>query len=131
MRAELSQLHRRLSATILYVTHDQVEAMTMGQRIAVMNEGRLQQCAQPLEVYSRPANLFVAGFIGSPAINLFAGELRSTEDGCLFSSPAFELLLSCHDPTLGGLAQLGVRPENLRLVDRGTFPALVRVVGPV
>ncbi|MGD8866313.1 MAG: ATP-binding cassette domain-containing protein, partial [Gemmatimonadales bacterium] len=84
MRAELSQLHRRLNATIIYVTHDQVEAMTMGQRIAVMNDGRLQQYAKPLEVYREPANVFVARFIGSPAINLFSGVLTASEGGWRF-----------------------------------------------
>ncbi len=131
MRAELSQLHRRLNATILYVTHDQVEAMTMGQRIAVMNEGRLQQCAQPLEVYRKPANLFVAGFIGSPAINLFAGELRQVQDGAVFSSAAFELSVPGKAAQFGGPAALGVRPEDLRLCAEGSFSALVRVVEPV
>src|SRR5439155_476075 len=70
MRMELSRLHQRLAATMIYVTHDQVEAMTMGDRIAVMDRGRLQQVADPLTLYHQPANLFVAGFIGSPPINL-------------------------------------------------------------
>jgi multiple sugar transport system ATP-binding protein len=131
MRAELSQLHRRLGATILYVTHDQVEAMTMGQRIAVMNEGRLQQCAEPLEVYRKPANLFVAGFIGSPAINLFDGELTSANAVCVFRTKNFELSVPCSETLPAGPATLGVRPEDLRLSDRGTFSAVVRVVEPV
>ena len=71
MRAEIIRLHQRLGATMIYVTHDQTEAMTMGTRIVVMNEGRIQQAAPPLEVYSRPANPFVAGFIGTPPMNLF------------------------------------------------------------
>ena len=74
-RAELIELQRRLSATFVYVTHDQVEAMTMGDRIAIMNEGRLQQVGPPQEVYDRPANLFVARFIGSPPMNTVAGEV--------------------------------------------------------
>jgi multiple sugar transport system ATP-binding protein len=131
MRAELSQLHRRLGATILYVTHDQVEAMTMGQRIAVMNEGRLQQCAEPLEVYRKPANLFVAGFIGSPAINLFEGDLASADNGWVFRAKTFELSVPCTGAPPAGPATLGVRPEDLRLSDRGTFSAVVRVVEPV
>ncbi|UCF18808.1 MAG: ABC transporter ATP-binding protein [Gemmatimonadota bacterium] len=131
MRAELSQLHRRLKATILYVTHDQVEAMTMGQRIAVMNEGRLQQCAEPLEVYRKPANIFVAGFIGSPAINLFAGDLRRDQDVWTFSSATFELAVPGNAALFGGPVALGARPEDLRLCEKGSFAALVRVVEPV
>jgi multiple sugar transport system ATP-binding protein len=132
MRAELSQLHRRLNATILYVTHDQVEAMTMGQRIAIMNEGRLQQYAQPLEVYRKPANLFVASFIGSPSINLFEGKLNESDEGWLFKGPDFALSLRHAQSPPTGAVTLGVRPEDLRLVDYGsTFTAEVRVVEPV
>ncbi|MBU6402770.1 MAG: ABC transporter ATP-binding protein [Verrucomicrobia bacterium] len=75
LRIELAQLHQRLRATMLYVTHDQVEAMTLGDRIAVLHQGRIQQVADPLTLYQRPANLFVAGFIGSPPMNLFRGAL--------------------------------------------------------
>lgn len=76
MRAEIIRLHNRLGATMIYVTHDQIEAMTMGERIVVMSAGRIQQVAPPLEVYERPANPFVAGFIGTPPMNLFpAGTL--------------------------------------------------------
>ncbi|UCC75133.1 MAG: ABC transporter ATP-binding protein [Gemmatimonadota bacterium] len=131
MRAELSQLHRRLNATILYVTHDQVEAMTMGQRIAIMNEGRLQQCAEPLAVYRAPANRFVAGFIGSPAINFFNGELGSSESGWLFKGKDFQLDVPCSAAPPAGPATLGARPEDLRIGDSGTFGAVVRVVEPV
>jgi multiple sugar transport system ATP-binding protein len=132
MRAELAQLHRRLNATIVYVTHDQVEAMTMGQRIAVMHEGRLQQCAAPLDVYRKPANLFVAGFIGSPAINLFDGTLTSDKSGWQFRCENFSLSLPCEDSPPDVPATLGVRPEDLRLTNKaGTFKAAVRVVEPV
>lgn len=132
MRAELSQLHRRLNATIIYVTHDQVEAMTMGQRIAVMNDGQLQQYAKPLEVYRQPANVFVAGFIGSPAINLFSGALTAAEDGWRFQGEDFELgIASATEPPYAAAA-LGVRPEDLKLQDGGgAFGAEVRVVEPV
>lgn len=132
MRAELSQLHRRLNATIIYVTHDQVEAMTMGQRIAVMSEGKLQQYAEPLEVYRRPANVFVAGFIGSPSINLFSGELKSGKDGWQFSGDGFELRVASQQEPPAGAVTLGVRPEDLKLADdKGTFAAEVRVVEPI
>ena len=131
MRAELSQLHRRLNATILYVTHDQVEAMTMGQRIAIMNDGRLQQCAQPLEVYRAPANRFVAGFIGSPSINFFDGTLEHSEPGWLFRGKDFQLAVPGSGMPPAGPTTLGARPEDLRIGDSGTFTALVRVVEPV
>jgi multiple sugar transport system ATP-binding protein len=132
MRAELSQLHRRLNATIIYVTHDQVEAMTMGQRIAVMDQGRLQQCAEPLEVYRKPANLFVAGFIGSPSINFFEGELKSAGDAWQFRGDGFELRVPCAGPPPAGPATLGVRPEDLQLTSGdSTFSAVVRVVEPI
>ena len=132
MRAELSQLHRRLNATIIYVTHDQVEAMTMGQRIAIMDEGRLQQCAPPLEVYRKPQNLFVASFIGSPSINLFEGELDVTDEACTFRGRDFQLEVPCSDAPPAGAVTLGVRPEDLQLTDaRASFTAIARVVEPI
>jgi multiple sugar transport system ATP-binding protein len=79
MRSELNRLHRRLKATMIYVTHDQVEAMTMGDRIVVMERGTIQQVAPPLEVYRRPSNLFVAGFIGTPPMNVLRGRFEPRE----------------------------------------------------
>ena len=76
MRAEIKELHQRLKVTTVYVTHDQIEAMTMADKIVVMNHGRIEQAGAPLELYDRPANLFVAGFIGSPAMNLLAGRIK-------------------------------------------------------
>ena len=132
MRAELSQLHRRLNATIIYVTHDQVEAMTMGQRIAVLNDGRLQQYAKPLEVYREPANIFVARFIGSPAINLFSGVLTTNEGGWRFESDGFGLDIESDREIPVGAVTVGIRPEDLQLQDSGgAFRAVVRVVEPV
>ena len=84
MRAEISRLHARLGSTMVYVTHDQVEAMTLGHRVAVMGDGRLQQVAAPIELYQRPANLFVAGFIGSPPMNLLEGTLVGEGDALIF-----------------------------------------------
>ena len=81
MRTELLRLHQRISTTTIYVTHDQVEAMTMGDRVAVLRDGRLQQVDAPQRIYEQPANLFVAGFIGSPAMNVVEAELRSAGDG--------------------------------------------------
>ncbi len=77
MRVEIARLHRRLGATMIYVTHDQIEAMTLGQRIVVFNQGEIQQIDTPMRLYSKPANLFVAGFLGSPAMNFFRGTLRA------------------------------------------------------
>ncbi|HOX28443.1 MAG TPA: sn-glycerol-3-phosphate ABC transporter ATP-binding protein UgpC, partial [bacterium] len=82
MRVELSRLHRRLQTTIVYVTHDQVEAMTMGSRIAIMNEGRLMQAGAPMDIYNEPANKFVAAFIGSPSMNFFEGTLDNGSFKC-------------------------------------------------
>jgi multiple sugar transport system ATP-binding protein len=125
-RAELQRLHQRLGATMLYVTHDQVEALTMGDRVAVLRGGILQQLAPPDEVYRRPANRFVASFIGSPAMNL----LPAVADGHLLR--VGQLLL---EPPPGGRAlngqrlELGVRPEHLRVsLDGAGVAAEVQVV---
>jgi len=118
MRAEISKLHRRLGATIIYVTHDQVEAMTMADRIFIMNKGVLQQSGAPMEVYARPANRFVAGFIGSPAMNFIAA--RTVEDdGSLFVDAGDfrvrlpEAFRSRLQPYAGRHVVFGVRPEDI------------------
>jgi multiple sugar transport system ATP-binding protein len=116
MRAEIARLQKRLATTALYVTHDQVEAMTMGQRIAVMKDGRLQQVGTPLEVYGRPANLFVAGFVGSPPMNLLP--VRLGGGGTLLSGAGFELPVPrSARAALGGQdgreLVAGIRPEGL------------------
>ena len=108
MRAEIRRLHRLLKATMIYVTHDQVEAMTMGDRIVVMNQGRVQQIAPPLEVYRRPANVFVAGFIGTPPMN----RLRISVRKGVFESAAMRFKLpDCGIPD--GEVTVGFRPETL------------------
>src|SRR5690606_16992325 len=115
-RAELSELHASLGATFIYVTHDQVEAMTMGTRIAVLNDGRLQQVGTPDEVYDRPANLFVAGFIGSPPMNTVAASVRRVDGGTILTIGTGSVPLP---PGLAGLlaargldpAAPGVPPE--------------------
>jgi multiple sugar transport system ATP-binding protein len=128
MRTELARIHRQLETTVFYVTHDQVEAMTLGQRIGVMKDGRLLQVADSMTLYNRPVNKFVAGFIGSPPMNFLSGRIDDkTPAG--FSSDSFHLELA---PALaGGLAQsrgkpvvLGVRPEGIVLGEGGTVPAL-------
>ena len=93
MRVELKRLHRELNATMIYVTHDQVEAMTLGDRVAVMNDGKVQQVAPPMEIYEQPANLFVAGFIGSTPMNLETGKLTTTEGKIEFRSSRLRLVL--------------------------------------
>src|SRR5690606_15553348 len=90
-RAQLAKLHQRLGTTFIYVTHDQIEAMTMATRIAVLDQGVLQQLGTPKELYEDPANLFVAGFIGSPAMNFFPADLTRTEGGALVSTPGFQI----------------------------------------
>jgi multiple sugar transport system ATP-binding protein len=133
MRTELKELHQRLKTTSVYVTHDQIEAMTMGDLIVVMRDGLVEQKGKPLELYDHPANLFVAGFIGSPAMNFIRGKVRRTAQGA-------RVVLD-HGPELPvpfGLAGedgqpvvYGTRPEHLSLVSDGQgLPASVVVVEP-
>ncbi len=131
-RAEISKLHAQLGATMIYVTHDQAEAMTMGDRICVMHEGRIMQVADPLTVYNQPANLFVAGFIGSPAMNFFPGKLDRGAKGACFQGTENAVRLDLPETLLGKGATtssvvLGIRPENIHLADdRSSTPGLVR-----
>ncbi|MEO1133803.1 MAG: ABC transporter ATP-binding protein, partial [Cyanobacteria bacterium J06639_1] len=117
-RTELSKLHQSLSATFVYVTHDQVEAMTMGTRIAVLNAGELQQVDTPQNLYDRPKNRFVAGFIGSPAMNFFEGTLQKEGDRLIARTSLFELPISgkrlrACQTRAGSAVTVGIRPENL------------------
>jgi multiple sugar transport system ATP-binding protein len=123
-RANIAELQRRLATTTIYVTHDQVEAMTMGDRVAVLKDGVLQQCASPRELYDRPANVFVAGFIGSPAMNL--GNHPVTADGVSFGGVTVPVPRSAVD----GLREVtfGVRPEALDLTGDGGIAMTVRLV---
>ena len=118
MRAEIRGLHERLGSTSIFVTHDQVEAMTMADRIVVMRAGRLEQEGAPLDLYDRPANAFVAGFIGSPAMNLLEGQTR---EGQLRIPPGLTLPL---DGPARGAVIWGIRPEHLDLVPPGTPGAI-------
>jgi len=118
MRAEISKLHTRLSSTMIYVTHDQVEAMTMGDRIVVMKDGFIQQVAPPLELYDHPANQFVAGFIGSPPMNFFSGKLTQKEGGIFFEEGTFAVRAEDSQasrlaPFVGKEVAFGVRPEDV------------------
>jgi multiple sugar transport system ATP-binding protein len=116
-RAELALHHRRLKATMVYVTHDQEEAMTLGSRVAVMRDGRLEQIAPPLEVFERPANTFVAGFVGSPAMNLLPCARTPTQTGWRAASPAFSVELVGEAAGARGEAiVVGVRPHDVALV---------------
>jgi multiple sugar transport system ATP-binding protein len=128
MRAELIELHRRIGKTMVYVTHDQLEAMTMSDRIAVMHDGVLQQFGAPKEVYETPANLFVASFIGSPGMNLVKGELRAAGSGLAFVRGDLSLPVA-QGGTAGAAITLGVRPEDITL-GAGPFACTVRVVEP-
>lgn len=127
MRTEISKLHARLGVTMIYVTHDQVEAMTMGDRICVMKDGEIMQVAEPLEIYNHPANVFVAGFIGSPPMNFFYGEVYEEGGKSFFRSKRgaeplrFELtqrLSSMGTPHAGKELILGIRPENISHMEK-------------
>jgi multiple sugar transport system ATP-binding protein len=132
MRAEIKELHQRLRTTTVYVTHDQVEAMTMADRIVVMNNGIIEQAGSPLELYDRPANIFVAGFIGSPAMNLLKGTIRSGK------KPGFELadgsvlpLDEAPAASDGCAAVYGIRPEHVTVGKNAKLKASVAVVEPL
>jgi multiple sugar transport system ATP-binding protein len=117
-RAEISKLHKNLGVTFIYVTHDQVEAMTMGSRIAVMNQGILQQVDTPANLYNHPNNLFVAGFIGSPAMNTFSCTLTERDGAVLVKNDAFQLKIPTGDRMayqdyVGKEVIFGIRPESL------------------
>ena len=132
MRSEIKELHPRLKTTSVYVTHDQIEAMTMGDKIVVMRDGRIEQTGSPLELYDYPANQFVAGFIGSPAMNFLPGTLRRSagaaqvelNDGTRIDAPP---MVSGAD---GQPVVFGTRPEHLTLGDHGGIPVSVVVMEP-
>jgi multiple sugar transport system ATP-binding protein len=125
MRTEIKELHQRLKTTTVYVTHDQIEAMTMADRIVVMRDGLIEQAGGPLELYDRPANVFVAGFIGSPSMNFISGEL--TGDGGFRTKGGVVLALG-NAPREKRPAVLGIRPESLA---RAAAPGLVALSFPV
>jgi multiple sugar transport system ATP-binding protein len=152
MRAEISRLHRQLATTMIYVTHDQVEALTLGQRIAVMKDGVIQQVADPMNLYRHPANLFVAGFIGSPPMNFFHGTVLAKGDALFFqeqagTSPALPnpITVQLEDasipplrPYVGKSVIFGLRPENIACGPQPpdappgrTVEAVVEVVQPL
>jgi multiple sugar transport system ATP-binding protein len=138
MRVELKKLHDRLGTTAIYVTHDQVEAMTLGDRVVVMKDGLVQQVGEPLELYNEPANLFVAGFLGSPAMNFASVQISETNGALWAANEGMRLKvpvgiagrLGRH---VGGEVTMGVRPEDLHVASDGDpselgFEAMVEVV---
>ena len=146
MRTEIIKLHQRLQATMIYVTHDQGEAMTMGDRMVIMDHGAVQQTAEPMALYRAPANLFVAGFLGSPPMNLIHGTLKEDRDGLVFTETGdgtIRARLPAPEPGarefIGKPVVLGVRPEDFELVenprdgenDRARFPAIIDLVEPM
>jgi multiple sugar transport system ATP-binding protein len=137
-RAEIVKLQQRVATTMIYVTHDQVEAMTMGHRIVVMKDGVVQQVAPPQEVYDRPANQFVAGFIGSPTMSFLPCRLEADGDTLLARGASFTVRLPPERRAAVTQANatsvtLGVRPEDIELHanDAGSIPALVDAVEPL
>jgi multiple sugar transport system ATP-binding protein len=131
MRAEIKELHQRLKTTIVYVTHDQVEAMTMADRIVVMNNGHVEQVGTPLELYDRPENIFVAGFIGSPSMNLLKGTIRAGAKPCVELGGGATLPLGKTPQALDGQeVYYGVRPEHLQIGKNGAA-AHITVLEPM
>jgi multiple sugar transport system ATP-binding protein len=124
MRVEIARLHARLGTTMVYVTHDQVEAMTLASRIVVLNAGRIEQIGAPLELYARPANLFVAGFIGAPRMNLLAGHVTAIAGGRIAitaGGSALQVLRPGTKVATGDAVTVGIRPEDLVIVPPTAF----------
>ncbi|HZW46927.1 MAG TPA: TOBE domain-containing protein, partial [Microvirga sp.] len=131
MRAEIKELHQRLKTTTVYVTHDQIEAMTMADKIVVMHDGIVEQIGAPLELYDRPANRFVAGFIGSPAMNFIDGRLEQA--GLVLPSGAVLPLEAQPSAAPSSKLTYGIRPEHLQIAPAGTpgsIPATISVIEP-
>jgi multiple sugar transport system ATP-binding protein len=131
MRTEIKALHQRLDNTVIYVTHDQIEAMTLADRIVVMNAGRIEQVGRPLDLYDRPANQFVAGFIGSPAMNFITGTATAGGSGLVLatdSGATFPLPSGAVEP--GRRITLGIRPEHVEVNGDGPVVLNVDVVEP-
>jgi multiple sugar transport system ATP-binding protein len=121
VRLELKQLHRKIQSTIVYVTHDQVEAMTLGDKVVVMRNGKVHQIDKPETIYARPADTFVARFIGSPEMNLYQGNLFQKDGQYHFQGAGFSLDLGGVKPNVGeGEVEVGIRPEDIEINESGT-----------
>ena len=136
LRVELKRLHQELgNSTMIYVTHDQVEALTLADRIAVMHGGLIQQLASPKEIYHRPANRFVAGFVGSPKMNFFKGRVETEAGERVFVSDQLSQPLNGYDfagaPPDGTEVELGIRPEHIDIQNGGVHTAAVDIVEPM
>jgi multiple sugar transport system ATP-binding protein len=132
MRAEIKALQQRLASTTIYVTHDQIEAMTMADKIVVMHDGVVEQIGSPLELYDRPANQFVAGFIGSPAMNFIKARLEGEQSPTLVTASGVKIPLVAAAPRAapGSEIILGVRPEHVSLGGQQAIPAEIMVIEP-
>ena len=132
MRAELAALHRRLKSTMVYVTHDQVEAMTLADQIVVLRAGRVEQVGHPLDLYNAPANRFVAGFIGSPRMNFLDGVLAEISDGCaVVLLPGFGSVRTnrlADGVAIGAKLTIGIRPEHALIDPNGVVVGKVTLV---
>ncbi|MCE5305109.1 ABC transporter ATP-binding protein [bacterium] len=132
MRSEIVKIHSQIAATSIYVTHDQVEAMTMADKIVLLNKGEIQQVATPMEIYHKPSNLFVATFIGSPQINLFEGILQSNQEHLVinnqnvdvFSFPKLDFLMNLINQKI----TIGIRPENISYLKNNSNPIIINAV---
>jgi len=136
LRVEIKRLHQRLDATMIYVTHDQIEALTLADRIAVMKDQKIQQLGSPFEVYHRPANIFVASFVGSPRMNFIEGRLEGQNGGLAFVTGSRRLPLEGYEfvraPEPGRPVTLGMRPEHLATGPAGQWPGFsVEIVEPM
>jgi multiple sugar transport system ATP-binding protein len=135
LRVEIKRLHAQLNATMIYVTHDQIEALTLADRIAVMRDRRIQQIGTPQEVYQRPANRFVATFVGSPAMSFLSGRLARADGAWRFEAKDFTLPLPGYDfastPEPGMAVELGIRPEHVELALDAGCTAPVELVEPL
>ncbi|MFA7667093.1 MAG: TOBE domain-containing protein, partial [Burkholderiaceae bacterium] len=129
MRTEIKELHQRLKTTSIYVTHDQIEAMSMADRIVVMHDGIVEQIGAPLELYDQPANVFVATFIGSPAMNMLTGRIGGDGSSIELAGDSARIPVTGLAATPGQDVICGIRPEHLTLGDSG-IPATVSVIEP-
>jgi sn-glycerol 3-phosphate transport system ATP-binding protein len=130
MRHEIRRIHNQIKATSIFVTHDQHEGMTLADRLVVMNKGTIEQIGTPAEVYERPASLYVAGFIGSPAMNILPGHYAAARRGVVLENGTFLPVTPPVDLADGHLVQLGIRPEHARLLPpgQGLFDAQIEVI---